>query len=487
MSLKNSNILGKLSSFSFFDSFKHASVYFLGTIMVQGLGIISLPVLTFFLTTEEYGIANVYLTYSAMASVLLSLNLEWAISRYFLEPDADKKGFMATIITAITIFFAASGLAIYIYREPISELLNLSPKLISWLLLFTYTNIFWLAYGYIKIIEKKSKNMVIAQVLVQYGKFGAAVFGIWYLMTLGQEGYMGKIIGEFIVNAFAMLVFIYLLWPYFDFKRMRWAHFIYAISYSLPLVPYALGGHLLTSFDQWYINSELGHEKAGLYSFAFKIGMLMYGLLVALQNASVVQYTEWMDAKEYKKVSTQVFSMHKLTILAGLFLILFSVDLGTLLAAKASFREAMNIVPIIVGAYIFNGIAWNYNRVFNYKKQNIYLTVILLTAAALNMYLNIQFVPTYGYQAAAYTTLFSYIIMALLAWLVSDYWLKIPALPLGKIMLTTAPLIFITIGFYILGWQSIGLNWGIISIKILVFGVFGLVLFYSTLRKILGV
>ena len=152
MSLKNSNILGKLSSFSFFDSFKHASVYFLGTIMVQGLGIISLPVLTFFLTTEEYGIANVYLTYSAMASVLLSLNLEWAISRYFLEPDADKKGFMATIITAITIFFAASGLAIYIYREPISELLNLSPKLISWLLLFTYTNIFWLAYGYIKII-----------------------------------------------------------------------------------------------------------------------------------------------------------------------------------------------------------------------------------------------------------------------------------------------------------------------------------------------
>jgi hypothetical protein len=98
-----------------------------------------------------------------------------------------------------------------------------------------------------------------------------------------------------------------------------------------------------------------------------------------------------------------------------------------------------------------------------------------------------EYIPDYGYKAAAYTTLVSYMVMALLSWLVADFLLKMSPLPLGKILLSLLPLAAITWAFYALGWHSIGMHWGIIGLKMLVFAAFGFLLFFKTIRKILGV
>jgi O-antigen/teichoic acid export membrane protein len=485
MSLKNSSILAKLKNFSFFNSFKHASVYFLGTILIQGLGIISLPVMTYFLSPEEYGIVNVYLSYTLIASVIFSLNLEWSITRYFLEPNADKKAFLSTVFTAVTVLYTASALIIYLFRIQVGQFLNLSPVLVDWLMFYSYTSIMWYVYLFVRIAENNSRELTIMQVLNQYLKFAAAVGCIIYLKQSGGSLYMGKIVGEFFVNAVLALYLFYLLRNYFDFRNMKWAYIKYAAVYSLPLVPYALGGQILSSFDQWYINVELGPEKAGLYSFAYKISLLMFGLITALHNASLVQYTKMMDEKKYEDVATQSFSIHKLTLLAGLFLILFSVDLGTLLSAKASFREALRIVPIIILGNILYGLAMLYTRIYNYKKTNLFVTVIFLSGAIVNIILNIIFVKDYGYEAAAYTTLFSYALMAFIAWIINDFWMKFPALPLGKIVLSLLPLFVLTFAFYRLGWENLGMNFGLIALKILVMIFFGIALFFDTIKKLL--
>jgi len=484
MSLKNSSILGKLKKFSFFDSFKHASVYFSGTILIQGLGIISLPVMTYFLSPEEYGIVNVYLSYTLIASVIFSLNLEWSISRYFLEPNAERKAFLSSIFTAVTIIYTSSAFVIYLFREKVGLFLNLSPVLVDWLMFYSYTSIMWYVYLFVRVAENNSKEVTILQVLNQYLKFAASVAFILYLKQFGGPLYLGKIIAEFIVNAVLAIYLFYLLRNYFDFRNMKWSYVRYALLYSLPLIPYTLGGQILSSFDQWYINVELGPEKAGLYSFAYKISLLMFGLITAFQNASLVQYTKWMDEKEYDKIATQSFSIHKLTLLAGLFLILFSVDLGTLLSAKATFREALSIVPIIIIGNILYGLTLLYTRVYNYRKTNFYVTIIFLIGAIVNVWLNMLFVADYGYQAAAYTTLFSYALMAVLAWIINDYWMKHPPLPLLKIILSLIPLVAITIVFYRLGWEKAGMDIGLIVIKLLAMLVFGVILFYDTLKKL---
>lgn len=478
--------LSKLRGFSFFDTFRHASIYFSGTLLIQGLGIISLPIFTHFLDTDQYGIANVYLSYVTVAAVLLSFNLHWAVTRFYLEPDADIKGFMASSVTASSLCFVVFALPILYFKAPIAQFIKLPEATIPLLLLFTYTTIVWSIYSQLRIAQNKSKELTLVQVILQYAKFGFGVLGLWYLGKGAADIFMGKIVGELIAATFVSLWLLYSLWPYMDFSKMRKSHLSYTIQYSIPLIPYALGGYILTSFDQWFINAYCGHSDAGLYSFAYKLGMLLLGLITALQNASIVAYTKWMDEKNYAAVDAQVLSVHKLSILGALFLILFSVDAGTILSGDASFRASLNLVPVIAGGYVFYGIALLYSRVFNYLKINIYLTFVILTAGVINILLNLYFIPIYKYPAAAYTTLASYLIMAILAWFISAKYLKIQTTPISRLLLSLLPLIFITVVYYSLGWQNIGMHWGIIALKLLIAGLFALGLFHKTIKRILG-
>ena len=104
-------------------------------------------------------------------------------------------------------------------------------------------------------------------------------------------------------------------------------------------------------------------------------------------------------------------SLTKLLVIATAFLILFAVDLGTLLSSKAAYLEALPLLPIIVGGYFFHGITQLFFRGVYFLKRNLYLTVIILIAGALNIGLNYYYIPQYGYAAAAYTTLVAYFFM----------------------------------------------------------------------------
>ena len=479
-------LLERLRSFSFFDVFKHSSIYFLGTLLTQGLGIISLPVFTYFMDEAEYGVASIFLSYVNLISVILSFNLHLSISRYFHEAEADVKGFVSTVLTATGLINLGLGTLVYLFRIPIAAYINLPAETIIYLLLTGYVGVLYYIFFQLKREQQKSVEVSIINVVWQYGKFALACVGMYLLHETGRV-YMGKIIGELLAGGFFALIFIWRIWPFVQPFQLERKHFQYALAYGLPLIPYSIGGYLLNSFDQWLINSQLGHADAGLYSFAYKIGMLLLGLITALQNAANPAYHKIMNEQKYEQLSPQVYSIHKLSLLGGVFLLLFAVDLASLLLSfsKNNFQQSLYIVPIIILGYIFYSMSLLYNRYIQYQKVNIYLTLILLASALVNLLLNLYFIPRQGYQAAAYTTLASYVIMFLLSWLVCDYWLKAPRLPLGKMLLSLLPVLGITVLYYGLGWDQKALELGNMALKLLCFALFAALIFGQSIQRML--
>ena len=137
------------------------------------------------------------------------------------------------------------------------------------------------------------------------------------------------------------------------------------------------------------------------------------------------------------------------------------------------------IAPVIVGGYVFHGVSSFYNRGIYFKKKNGYLALIVLLSGVINIYLNVQFIPIYGYKAAAYTTLFSYFVMMLLSIFVTTIILKLPSLPLGRITKYIVLLASIISINYIFGRPNLGLDFGWIGFKLLLFSIFGGILFYN--------
>ncbi len=112
-------------------------------------------------------------------------------------------------------------------------------------------------------------------------------------------------------------------------------------------------------------------------------------------------------------------------------------------------------------------------------KKNGYLAILVSISGAVNIALNIYFVPRYGYQAAAITTLVSYFIFMLCSIFTAIYILKLPPLPLGRIVKYIVLLTSVIGINYAFGAPNQGMHFGWISFKILLFASLALALFYN--------
>lgn len=489
------SLVERLQQFSFFDTFKHASTYFSGTLLVHLLGLVSLPVFTAYLTADEYGIVNVFTSYLLMISVLVTLNLHWAVSRYYFEKGkTDFEDFLGTIVIGITLSFGILGGLMWLFEAEVAHLLNLPHHLIKWLLLTAYLVVIMGIFSQLMVATKQSKHQSTVQVIWQYGKFGLTVMGLIWLtgQTYWLEGveesytYMGKIIGEcigtFLIASYAFSI----IYKHLSFKNIQWVHIRYALSFSIPLIPFALSNYILTSFDQWYIDQSIGHAQAGQYAFAYKIGLIYMGLGSALVDGANPSYYQYMNNQEYHRVWQQVDSMTKLLVLGGCFLILFAIDAGTLLSSNSVFLEALPIAPVIVGAYVFYGISNFINRGIYFVKKNSYLAGIILFSGVVNILLNAYFIPLYDYKAAAYTTMASYFLMMVLSIVLTTYILKLPPLPLGRILKYIVLLGGIIALNYVFGQPNVGMHFGWICFKGGLFLALALLLYYNKIGVILN-
>ena len=474
-------MLNRLNSLSFFETFRNISTYFSAQVAIQALGLISLPVYTYFLSTEEYGIVNVYISYTLVFSILLSLNLQGAVSRYFYEEKEDFKSFMGTTLISTTSIFFLFSLLIFLFKTEISTFINLPVKVIPWLLGFSFLGIIFGIYLQIFVPQKKSKLVSWTQVVMHYFKFGLIVIG---LLMMTNDTYMGKIKGEFIAMSLVSVFLLYKIFPYVKLSFNR-DHLKYIVNYSFPLIPFILSGYILHSFDQFYINAKVGQSEAGLYSFAYKIGMLLAGFITALLNGSNPDYYKWMNATNHEAAGKQVISLTKLLVLATAFLVLYAIDLGTLLARNDDFHEGLSIVPIIVGGYYLFGLAQFYNRGIYFKKKNIYLTIIVLIAVFVNIGLNFYYIPIYGYMAAAYTTLASYLVMLFTTLIVTEMALKLPSLPGKRILVLSIYLLLLVVVYYLFIPQDALNPFGLL-LKSFLFAIMALTLYGKQFKELVS-
>ena len=473
------SIFQQVKKYKFFDTFKHTSTYFSGKLVVQGLSIISLPIYTYFLTTEEYGIINVFGSLASVMTILLTLNLNGSIGRYYFEEREDWREFNGTsMIAALAAFLVLGGVFFY-FREWIAYKSNLPEQTMVWILFTVFGVSVWRIFEMFFIARKESKTYATNEIIYHYSKFALALVGILFLVT---DRSLGKIMGEGIAASIIALYFLYKLAPHIKL-HFSWKHLKYIGYVSIPLIPYILSGQILVFFDQFFINSTIGNEAAGLYSFAYKIGMMLSMLLAALTSAAAPDFYKWMNAKAYHELKGQVISIMKLLTLGASFLIFFAGDVGDLLASKDSFNTALPLVPIIVVGYAFYGVAQLYNRFIFYEKKNIWLAIIMLTAGVLNIYLNTLFVPQYGITAAAYTTLASYIFMMFCSWAVSKFILKNPELPMMK-MLQYVLLLFLILPLYYF-LIDLEMNYFLnLLLRLIVFGIIAVIIFWSKISNL---
>lgn len=390
-----------------------ASLWFMLCTMLQKcLAIITTPIFTRIMDSEQYGYFSTYLSITTIFTVILTFNFDSCayingITKFDNETEKDQ---LATSLLSLTAIVTISfGLISFLFKEYLSQLLSLPDTLIMLMIseiLFIPPVKFWM-------VKQRFKYRYISVVAVTIGMLLTNnILGIILVLnsTINQAAY--RVFSIALVQAVVGLVFFvrfFLKSGVFKFTK----YWSYGLRLNMPLIPHGLSIVILSSSDKVMINSMVGATQAGIYGVAYSVGLIINSIKLSLVDA----LKPWIYEKLKKKQLSEIQSVCNLIFLLNILLTFLIVGLAPeiiRILAAPQYYEAIYIVPPVAASSYFTFIYNICSIVELYYERNKRIMIASVVAAITNIVLNFALIPVFGYIAAGYTTLFSYIALSIL-------------------------------------------------------------------------
>ncbi|HII16642.1 TPA: oligosaccharide flippase family protein [Candidatus Woesearchaeota archaeon] len=473
------NIISRILGKEIKGLLHHTRNYLSAELLVAGLGFLSIPIITKLLTPSEYGIMSVFISLTSVFTIVHLLALHAAIPINYSRKDFPHGEYLFSnllFIFAANLFFVFIA---FLLKEPLGSSLNIPAYVILITSITSFSNVFFRIRLSLYELQNKSAHYAMFFGIKNCLILGASLAFMFFLKNDRHNAWLYVTMVVSIAFAIASLFSLLGESTYsFSFRYIK-----DALSFGMPLLPHAISGFALRFFDQIIINQLVGAAQVGLYSFAYNVGNAMDFVVASMARSWTPLYYQLVKKKSWKRINTLAHTYSKFVYLAAALLMFFSQEIILIIADKR-YYESFPLMPIIILSYVFVYLYLQFSAISVYYKKSALISVCTVIAASLNIVLNYMLIPLFGYSAAAWTTLVSYFILALLHYLSSRYILKFDKLKLSSICYDLLPLVFL-FGVALL-IQSVPLSVSLILIKFTFVGAFALYLFRKAFISLLS-
>ena len=386
-----------------------ASLWFVICNVIQkGTSFFTIPIFTRLLTTEEYGMTNVYQSWMSLIIIFTTLNIQYgSFNPAMIQFEKDRDRFISSmqgLSTALTTGFLVIYLLAYEQWNSLFDL-PLILMLCMFAEMFTSPALgFWSGKQRFDI---KYKGLV---ALTLFIAVLSPVIGIACVLLSDDRG-VARIIGCALVNiAVGLILYIY-NWSKGEKLYVK-EYWIYGLKFNVPLIPYYLSQMVFNQSDRLMIDALDGRDKAGIYGVAYSLGLVLNFVINSINNSFVPwTYKKIRDGKQ-KEIKNVANGITVLVAVMLLGLILVTPEIMKFIAAP-EYYEAIWVVPPIVASLFFLFLSQLSINIEFYFGKNTLLVKGSILSAVVNIVLNYVFIQLFGYIAAGYTTLVSYIIFCI--------------------------------------------------------------------------
>lgn len=377
-------------------------------IIQKGISMLSTPIFTRLMTKEQYGVFTVYNSWYGVLSILGTMHLYYSAYNNAMTKYPEDRPRITSSMQGLTTVLTIVLFGVYCIRPSFwNGLLKLSSLYVLVMfaeLLFLPAYSFWAAkerYDY------KYRKLIVTTIIIA---LGSPLTGVIAVLSTSYKAQARVLSYAFVQICIGLVFYIYNLYKgkHF-FSKKYWK---YGLVLGLPLIPHYLSSTVLNHVDRIMINEMVGTGEAAIYSVAYSVASMMIIVTTAIKNTFTPYLYKSLKSEKYdniRKVSNMlVIFISFVTCLA----MLFGPEIIAILAPK-SYRDAVWVIPPVACAVFFQFLYPMFSTVEFYYEKTGFILVASCTAALSNLGLNLIFIRIFGYYAAGYTTLFSYIIYAL--------------------------------------------------------------------------
>lgn len=386
---------------------RHTAYYGLGNLAPKLIGFVLLPLYTKLITVADYGILGLLELVGLLSVHVLSMGMPHALLRWRGLANTERQRRQQTF-SALVFLAAGVGTTLAIIlplRNSLADFLFHQPMGSYIILLALFVTFSVLNKVPLTIMRSEEKSTAYAMTIA--AQFTVNLLANIYFVAIAKLGIEGILISQAISSA---AVFFILL-PYLG----RRIHFSLDLSelkqmvrFGGPLIFAALAISVLNWGDRYILSELATFKEVGLYTLGYKFSNVMKMLLVDA-FALGLPTIGWRIVKE--ETNPQRFFSKTLTYLAfsllwcGLALSIYGKGIIHLLALDKTYWGADVVVPVLVLSIVFAGMQTVLFFLLQIPRKTQYIAFIIGGAAAVNVGLNLLWIPRMGIMGAAWATL----------------------------------------------------------------------------------
>lgn len=362
-----------------------------------------------FLGPQDFGDSAIYVTAITFISVVISFGTQSIIPKYFYKEEGDElRKAIGSVLVIITVLFTsllvflAVIYSVFLYTEHV-DVVNIFLVLISAYSL-SMINVFLSFYR----ASEDLFNYAFLELTLALLLFLLPILSIFLLKMDGQGWLISTYLSYVFVAGVGFLKFIKIIKPIFTIQSKRYKEIL---SLSSPMIPHSIGLLIIASSDKFLVKSILGGATLAIYIIANNFAMIVKIFNDAFMKAwSPFYFKNRNNCGEISRARIQIHSFLVVFVILYNFLCYYTFDYFF----DEEFAQAKYLIaPLTFGYFISSFYQVNVPILIDYSKTYI-LSRITPTCAVLNVVINYFFLKLYGVEVAIVSTIFSYMLLAIL-------------------------------------------------------------------------
>ncbi len=398
--------------------------YVIGNYLLKGLNFLMVPVFSRLMSTADYGIYNTFTAYEAILYILMGYAIHSSYKNALykfgtvengVERGKDYHTYVSSTIVLLLVSAVVWFAAFFLLSGNLTEWLGLDYPSLLLLLIYSFSGAILACYNAHVGLKYQYKNFLTVAAFNAVSSIGLSI--LLMFTAFPEHRYMARMIGTTVPIA---MIAVFVIFKFLrKSKPGNYKPFLsWGLKYSLPVVFHGISQVVLAQFDRIMITRMIDAASTGIYSFAYNIYGIINVTALSLDNVWNPWMYEQMAAKRYDNIKKKSSLYILLMMLFSVGVMLISPELVKLLGDREYWSASYSVIPIVAGGFFAFLYTIPASVEFYYEKTK-FVAMGTFAAAVINIALNYIFMKQFGYIAAAYTTLFTYILYFVFHYLIA--------------------------------------------------------------------